>query len=131
MDKTTNNTANKSLPMLSLVFLLCLRHLLSTSNQLALPLVCAHESIRACGKDRRLDVGLNSDVLNRLLVTRLLLLLTHKQSKRSQTSLTVNDSKYQDLPDTRSQDWLETRRTNRRENRKENNVYLLFFFFLF
>lgn len=131
MDKTTKNTANKSLPMLSLVFLLCLRHLLSTSNQLALPSVCAHESIRACGKDRRLDVGLNSDVLNRLLVTRLLLLLTHKQSKRSQTSLTVNDSKYQDLPDARSQDWLETRRTNRRENRKENNVYLLCFFFLF
>lgn len=76
LDKTTNNTENKSFTMLSLVFLLCPHHLLSTSKQLTLPLVCGHESVRACGKDRRLDVGLNSDVLNRLLVARLMLLYT-------------------------------------------------------
>lgn len=68
----------------------------------------------------------------------LVFFFTHKRSKRSRTSSTLNVPpvkwKYQDLPDTRTKDsqvWPETRISNRRENREENGVYMLFFFFFF
>lgn len=127
LDKTTNNTANKSVTMLSLVFLLCLPSFINFKTAL----VRAHESIRACRKDRCLDVGLNSNVFNRLLVARLMLLYTQtikKEPDKFDRKYSAGQMEISGFSGTKdSKKVARNRINNKRENRKENNVFLFFF----
>lgn len=91
----------------------------------------AHESIRACRKDRCLDVGLNSDVFNRLLVARLMLLYTQtikKEPDKFDRKYSAGQMEISGFSGTKdSKEVARNRINNKRENRKENNVFLFFF----